>query len=396
MHPAHQTSLQSGRTHDVIIVGARAAGAATAMLLARRSIRTLLLDHGPPGADTLSTHALLRGGVYQLTRWGLLEEITAAGTPPIRRTTVRHGGEVVTITMKAAHGVDSLYAPRRTLLDPLLVGAAVEAGAEVHHRTCVTDLIKIGGRVAGVTALTPDGRDVDLGAAVVIGADGVRSTVARLAGAPFTRLGRNAGAATYGYWSELSTDGYEWNFSPDACSGVIPTNDGQACVVAAASPARIGRGGVAHLVELVAEGAPDLAARMAQRHVRPPRSTRTWTGGPGYLRRAQGPGWALVGDAGHFSDPISPQGLTDALRDADLLATAVVNGLRSGSTRDLDGALAAYESTRDCLSLPLFDVVDRIAGQRWDDREIGELLARFSSAVAAEVEATAALLPEVA
>ena len=393
--PARQPKLESGTNHDVIIVGARAAGAATAMLLARRSIRTLLLDHGPPGADTLSTHALLRGGVAQLARWGLLDEIVAAGTPPVRRTTYRHGGESVTITMKAAHGVDALYAPRRTLLDPLLVRAAADAGADVHHRTCVTDLIVTGGRVTGVSAVAADGRCVDLGASLVVGADGVCSTVARLTGAPFTHLGRSASAATYGYWSDLPTDGYEWNFAPDACSAVIPTNDGRACVAASASPERIGRGGVARLTELVAEGAPELAARLQQRCVQPPRTTRTWGGRPGYLRRAHGPGWALVGDAGHLSDPISPQGLTDALRDAELLAGAVGDGLRGGSTRVLDEALAGYEGTRDCLSLPLFDVVDRIASQRWDDREIAELLARFSSASAAEIEATAGLLPEL-
>ena len=129
--------------------------------------------------------------------------------------------------------------------------------------------------------------------------------------------------------------------------------------------------------------------------MRPPRTTRTWGGRPGYLRRAHGAGWALVGDAGHFSDPISPQGLTDALRDAELLAGAVGDGLRGGSARVLDEALAGYEATRDRLSLPLFDVVDRIASQRWDDREIAELLARFSSASAAEIEATAGLLPEL-
>ena len=365
-----RTGLERGTGHDVIVVGGGAAGAATAMLLARRSIRTLLLEHGPPAKDTLSTHALLRGGVLQLARWGLLDEVAASGAPPIRRTTYRYGGDAVTISVKATHGVDALYAPRRTVLDPLLVQAAAAAGAEVHHRTCVTDLI-----VAG---------------------DGVGSTVARLVDAPLTRSGRHAGAATYGYWSGLAADGYEWNFSPDACSGVVPTNDGQFCVVAFASPARIDRGGLDRLTEIVAEGAPDLAARLGQRRVRPPRTTRTWAGRPGYLRRAHGAGWALVGDAGHFSDPVSPQGLTDALRDAELLASAIAEGMDGGSSSDLDEALAGYGSTRDRLSLPLFDVVDRIAGQRWDAQEIAELLARSSSASAAGIEATAELLPEVA
>lgn len=393
MHPSPHPTLRSG-AHDVIVVGAGAAGAATALLLARRRIRTLLLDHGPPGADALSTHALQRGGVRQLARWGLLDRITAAGTPPIRRTTYRYGGESVTISVKAAHGVDALYAPRRTLLDTALVEAAVEAGAEVHHRTCVTDLIVAGGRVVGVSAVAADGRDADLTARLVVGADGAASTVARLVEAPFTRVGRHASAATYAYWDGLDADGYEWNFAPDACSGVVPTNDGRVCVFACASPGRIGHGGVARLAEVVAEGAPELAARMSRPSVRPPRSTRTWGGHAGYLRRAHGPGWALVGDAGHLSDPISPQGITDALRDAELLADAVRQA--TGGDATFEEALATYESTRDALSLPLFDVVDRVASHRWDDREIADLLARYSSANAAAVEAAAGLLPEAA
>src|SRR3954468_7341885 len=114
------TSLRDGATYDVVVTGGRAAGAATAMLLARRGLHTLLLERGTFGADTLSTHALMRGGVLQLTRWGLLDQIVAAGTPPIRRTTFRYGGDPAVISIKPAHGVDALYAPRRTVLDPLL------------------------------------------------------------------------------------------------------------------------------------------------------------------------------------------------------------------------------------------------------------------------------------
>ena len=217
------------------------------MLLAREGLRVLLLDRSPLGADTLSTHALMRGGVLQLSRWGLLDQIVAAGTPAVTRTTFRYGHENVIITIKPAHGVDALYAPRRTLLDPLLVHAAVDAGVDVHHSTSVTDLIRRHGRVVGVHATTSDGRAVELGAPLVIGADGIHSIIAQRVGAAFCRMGQHASATTYGYWPDLATDGYEWNFHPNACSGVIPTNDGQACVFASASPKRIGRGGVALL-----------------------------------------------------------------------------------------------------------------------------------------------------
>ena len=168
---------------------------------------------------------------------------------------------------------------------------------------------------------------------------------------------------TYGYWSDLPGDGYEWVFRPNACSGAIPTNGGQVCVFASAAPERIDRGGVAVIGQIVSEGAPDLADRL--RAATPPPGTRTWSGHHGYIRRSHGPGWALVGDAGYFKDPISAHGLTDALRDAELLALAVIEG--HGDASHLDGSLEQFQATRDRLSVPLFDVVDRIASQQWND-----------------------------
>ena len=384
------SALRPGARYDVIVVGARAAGAATAMLLARSSLRVLLLDRSPLGSDTLSTHALMRGGVLQLSRWGLLDQIISAGTPPVTRTAFRSGGESAVITIKPSHGVDALYAPRRTLLDPLLVQAALEAGVEVHHSMPVTGLVRRHGRVAGVHATTSDGRSVELAAPLVIGADGIRSLVAKHVDAPFSRVGQHATATTYGYWSDLATDGYEWNFRPNACSGVIPTNDGQACVFASASPKRIAKGGVAVLSDIIAEGAPQLAERL--RGASPPQGTRTWPGQPGFIRRGHGPGWALVGDAGYFKDPLSAHGLTDAMRDAELLARAVTDGL--GDESALDDALEHYQTNRDRLSIPLFDVVDRIASQQWDDTEIARQLLALSSAMTDEIETLAALTPE--
>ena len=131
----------------------------------------------------------MRGGVLQLSRWGLLDQIIAASTPPVTRTTFRYGAESVVITIKPSYGVDALYAPRRTLLDPVLVHAAVDAGVEVYHSTSVTDLIRRHGRVVGVHATTSDGRSVELGAPLVIGADGIRSTVAKCVGAAFCQSG---------------------------------------------------------------------------------------------------------------------------------------------------------------------------------------------------------------
>jgi flavin-dependent dehydrogenase len=375
-------------SYDVVVVGARAAGAATAFLLARNGLRVLLADRGRYGADTLSTHALMRGGVLQLSRWGLLGEVVAAGTPAIRRTTFRYADDVVPIEIKPSYGVDALYAPRRTVLDPILVDAARAAGAEVRYGVAVTGVTRDRrGAVTGITGRTRDGQNLHARARVVVGADGIRSTIADAVGAPYERVARSVAAVTYGYWRGLETDGYEWNFRPDAASGVIPTNDGLACVFAGAGPGRIGRGGLVPLTRIVAESAPGLATRLAA--AEPPTALRTFTGRPGYLRRSWGRGWALVGDAGYFKDPLSAHGMTDALRDAELLARAIVAVVAGGVPEH--EALAGYQATRDTLSTALFDVIDVIAGHRWTDDQIGDLLLALNAAMTDELDTLAAL-----
>ena len=201
------------------------------------------------------------------------------------------------------------------------------------------------------------------------------------------RRGSGATAVVYGYWSDLDADGYEWVFRPDACAGAIPTNDGQTCVFAAASPARIGRGGIDVLRDVVAAASPDLAGRLADAAA--PAGVRSFGGRPGHLRQAWGPGWALVGDAGYWKDPISAHGLTDALRDAELLALAVIDA--ASGRHPERAAFTDYHRTRDRLSLPLFDVVDTIAGMRWTDSEIPALLLRLNAAMTDEVETLAGL-----
>jgi 2-polyprenyl-6-methoxyphenol hydroxylase-like FAD-dependent oxidoreductase len=374
--------------YDVVVVGARPAGAATAMLLARAGLRVLVVDRSRYGADTLSTHALMRGGVLQLHRWGLLDRVVDAGTPAVRRTTFRYHDEEVVISISPSHGVDALYAPRRTVLDPLLVDAAAEAGAEVRYGVTVVGLRSDRrGRVAGIEGRDDAGRPLAVDAALVIGADGLRSTVARHVGAPLVRIGRGASALVYGYWAGVDTDGYEWIFRPEACAGLIPTNDGLACVFAAASPARIGRGGRDVLDAVLEQASPATADRV--RAGTAPAGVRTFLGHPGLVRRAWGPGWALVGDAGYWKDPLGAHGLTAALRDAELLARAVISSATTDEPESV--ALARYQSTRDRLSREMFDAMDAVAGQRWTDHEIGPLLRRISAAMADEVNAIAAL-----
>jgi flavin-dependent dehydrogenase len=381
--------MHPDRSHyDVAVVGARAAGAATAMLLARAGLRVLVVDRGCYGADTLSTHALMRGGVLQLHRWGLLERIVGADTPPIRRTTFRYAADDVVITIKPSHGIDALYAPRRTLLDPVLVDAAVAAGADVRYGFTVTDVRRdCHGRVTGIEGRDDAGRSFAVSAAIVVGADGLRSTIAKRVKAPIEHIGVAAGAVVYGYWSGVEGDGYEWAYRPGVSAGLIPTNDGLTCVFAGGSPSSFGSGGRAVLDEIVRRASPSISERLAAGTA--PAGVRSFGGQPGYLRRAWGPGWALVGDAGYWKDPISAHGLTDSFRDAELLARAVISSA-AGDVPEQE-ALAGYQAERDRLSLPLFAAADAIGAYRWDDSQIGPLLLRLSSAMAAEVDAIAAL-----
>jgi flavin-dependent dehydrogenase len=300
-------------------------------------------------------------------------------------TVFRYAADEVVVPIKPSHGVDALYAPRRTVLDPILVDAAAAAGADVRYGVSVTDVRRDGtGRVVGIVGRDA-GRPVAVDARLVIGADGLRSTVAERVGAPTEHHGAGAAAVVYGYWTGVPTDGYEWIFRAGACAGLIPTNDGLSCVFTGATPARIGRGDRAVLEAVLRDASPDAADRVAAGVG--PAGIHTFTGRPGYLRRAWGPGWALVGDAGYWKDPLSAHGLTDALRDAELLARAVMSWW-SGEVTERD-ALRDYQATRDRLALPLFMITDTIAAQRWDDSEIGGLLLQLSAAMAAEVDAIA-------
>lgn len=370
--------MLSHETCDVLVIGARAAGAATAMLLAERGLEVLLVDRGEYGTDTLSTHALMRGAVLQLRRWGLLHRVEASATPPVRRTAFHYGDNVVDIALEPSHGVDALYAPRRTVLDPILVDAAEAAGATVRFRTGLVDLVRDArGRVSGAVLKGPSGAAYAVAADRVIGADGAGSTVARLAAAPFEHRAVHATAVIYGYWSGLEARGYHWHYRPGTSAGVIPTTGGETCVFAAMPPARLKGGADPALYhEVLAECAPDLAAmlegaRLESRLV-------AFAGRPGFLRRAHGPGWALVGDAGYFKDPITAHGLTDALRDAELLAQAVATGT--------EAALQYFATLRRAFSLPLLEVTDQIAAFDWDLEQLQALHLAASRAMQPEVE----------
>ena len=339
------------------------------MLLARRGLRVLAVDPTRYGSDTLSTHALMRGAALQLQRWGLLDAVRASGTARIEATTFHYGDESIEVRIAPRDGVDALYAPRRTVLDTILVDAARESGAEVVHGRSVVDLIRDEtGRVRGARIAGMDREVVDVPAGLVIGADGLRSRVARILGTEFEYTAPHAACSIYGYFDEVPLEGYHWFYRPGVSIGTIPTNDGATCVFALIPQARFrkrrGEGVEVLFREAVRLVSPEVADVVSQPSGEIAATNgasgklRAFAGEPGFLRRATGPGWALVGDAGYFRDPITAHGITDALREAELLSKAIVDEGEAG--------LLAYPAARDARVRGLLDVTDRIAAFDWD------------------------------
>jgi 2-polyprenyl-6-methoxyphenol hydroxylase-like FAD-dependent oxidoreductase len=338
----------------------------------------LLVEQGSRGSDTLSTHALMRPGVLQLARWGLLDAIKRAGTPPVETTTFHYGDDTLRIQIKPRDGVDALYAPRRTLLDPLLADAAQASGAEVAYRVRVRDLRRdVNGRVGGVV-VESGGVQRPITTPIVIGADGVNSIVAARVGASPYRIGEHVGGVIYTRFAGLAIDGYHWYYAPGVSTGVIPTNGGETLVFVETTRERFMRDLrfdlAAGFHQLVRETSPALAATLRQA---PAGTFQGFAGHPSVLRPAWGPGWALVGDAGYFKDPITAHGITDALRDAELLARAVTTGT--------DAALTSYQRVRDDLSVPLFTITDEIASFAWTMPRLQVLHKSLSEEMAREV-----------
>lgn len=371
--------MKKNERYDVVVVGARAAGAATAMLLARAGLRVLAVDRARYGSDTLSTHALMRTAVLQLHRWGLLERVKASGAPPVTEVMFRYPDETVPVRIHPSGGIDALYAPRRTVLDAMLVDAAREAGAEVRFGVIVDDLVKDGsGRVSGIVVRGEQGEELELRAGIVVGADGIRSVVAQATGAPVIRRAENSGAAVYGYFENVDAIGYEWAYAPGVAAGMIPTNDGQVCVFVGGSEAAFRRRVFPDIHkgfdEVLREVSPDLHERA--RGGRSVSRYRGFAGVRGYVRKPWGPGWALVGDAGYFRDPITTHGISDAFRDAELLSRAIAGPL----------SLEKYQELRDDVIADLFDVTDRISGYDWSMEEIRGFLLEVSRATRPEMK----------
>jgi flavin-dependent dehydrogenase len=343
----------------------------------------LLLDRAAFPSDTLSVHYIHQPGVACLKRWGLLDEVIRSNCPPVRTLALDVGPFVLAGPPAAADGVADGYAPRRTILDTILVEAAAGAGAEVRQRFVVDGLLTDGDRVVGIRGHDIGGATVEERAAIVIGADGMHSVVARSVGASSYNEKPSLTCAYYSYWDGMPRDDAARLYVRVGNTIVFgPTNDGLSLLIVYWPRNRFDE------VRTAIEGrflealqlAPALAERARHgRRVEPFRGTGDL---PNFFRTPFGPGWALVGDAGYHKDPITALGISDAFRDAEWLARAVHEGLSGG--RRMEEALAEYQRRRDEFVLPLYEVTCQQASLQAPPPEMQALL----SALRTNPEAT--------
>ena len=330
----------------MIIVGARVAGASTAMLMARRGLKVLVVDRAQFPSDTLSTHQVQVPGVARLRRWGLLDDVIAAGTPPTREVTFDLGPVVLRGRWPEFQGADALYSPRRTILDTLLIGAARAAGAEVRERFKVDELLFDDGRVTGIRA----GR-IREKAGLVVGADGRHSLVAKAVRPAAYRAIPARSVAYYTYWAGVPGKAGRMFMRGDRAIGAWPTNDGLLMTYVAAPASAFAtfradpEGALLEALDRTGElGEQVRAGERADR-------VKGTADLPNRFHTPFGPGWALAGDAGLLMDPITGQGISQAFRDAELLADAVANGT----------PLEDYQRARDADAQPLYDMTIDLA-----------------------------------
>jgi flavin-dependent dehydrogenase len=346
------------RTHDydAVVVGARCAGSPTAMLLARRGLRVLLVDRATFPSDTLSTLVIHAPGVAALDRWGVLADVLATGCPAFD-TYVFDFGPVVISGSPHPHP-SSAIAPRRTVLDKVLVDAAAAAGAEVRQGVTVENLVVDGGAVIGIRAHDAGGDRLDATAPIVVGADGWNSFVARRVGAARHLEKPVLEHAFYSYWSGLPFEAFTTYIRGDRGIAAIPTNDGLTLVLVGCPYAQAAD--FRRDVETSYLAALDREPELAKRVRSATREERIVGGGvPNFLRTPSGPGWVLTGDASYTRDPITAQGITHAFHSAEWCASAL-DDVFTGR-RTFGDAMAHYRRVRNGAVLPLYELTTQLA-----------------------------------
>jgi len=380
---------------DVIVVGARCAGSPTAMLLARQGYRVLLVDRSTFPSDTVSTHLIHAPGVAALDRWGILDNVVASGCPPIERYSFDFGPITISGTSLPVDGISTAYAPRRTVLDTLLVDAAGDAGAEVREGFTVDEIIMDDGRVTGIRGRDSHGQAVTEHAKVVIGADGANSRVAAAVQPEQYHEKPILQAGFYTYFTDLPVDGFEISVRPERGWAALPTNDGLTLLVVGWPFAE--HSANKHDVEGNFLKALTLSPDFAERVHSATRVDR-FHGSPvpNFFRKPYGPGWALVGDAGYTKDPITAQGISNAFLDAERCATAL--DAVFAAERPFDEAMAGWHGERDAHAMAIYEFTTQMATLEPPPPEMQHLLGAIAGnqpAMDAFVSVTAGTLSPV-
>jgi flavin-dependent dehydrogenase len=360
--------------YDVVVVGARCAGSPTAMLLARKGYKVLVVDRATFPSDTVSTHLVHPPGVDALRRWGILARLVATGCPAIHTYAFDMGPFEISGTPGTGTGTSAVsYGPRRTVLDKLLVDAACEAGAELREGFVVDEIVMEDGRVAGIRGHERGRASVIERAQIVVGADGLNSLVANAVSAEKYNEKAPIQSGYYSYWSGLPLDGrFEGYEGPKRAFAAWPTNDNLTLVVLGwpINEFEANKSDIeGNFLEGVERCSPTFAERMrgARREER--------FGGmavPNFFRKPFGPGWALVGDAGYNRDFITAQGISDAFRAAEWCADAIDASLSGRST--FDEAMTRYQATRDEASLAIYEFTAQFAAMEPPTPEMQQLM----------------------
>ncbi len=358
--------------YDVIVVGGRCAGSPTAMLLGRKGYRVLLVDRATFPSDVPRCHFIHLPGVSRLKRWGLLDTIKASNCPPIPYTRFDMGSLVLTSSPSSSDGNAGSYGPRRSVLDKILVDAAASAGVEVREGFAVQEVLLNGDQVTGIRGRRLNGVTASEKAGIVVGADGMRSMVARAVQAPTYHARPARTCAYFTYWSGVPVEGSEIYAREQRVIFAFPTNDDLTCIAMEwpLQEFQTFRADIeSNFLKTLA-----LVPGLAERMLAGCREERFMGSGelPNFYRKPYGPGWALVGDAGYHKDPYLAQGITDAFRDAELLSEAIDAGL-SGRRR-LAEALGDYERLRNEESLPSYELNYQFASLTPPSPEMQQLL----------------------
>jgi flavin-dependent dehydrogenase len=338
---------------DVIVVGGRCAGASTAYLVARQGYRVLVLDRDDlPGDMQASTHLIWQAGTACLGRWGLLDRLDGTGCRPMKHCLLDLGGLVLRGTPPPANGETRAFGPRRFVLDAMLLEAAQEAGATFQNGCSFDGVIESDGVVTGVRFTDPDGQTVEVYSTIVIGADGRTSAVADAVHAEILEEHPRHQGTVWAYFDDLPIDDLEFYSRPGRMVYAWYTSDNQTLAGICFRyedylPAA--RDAETRMPAEFATLTPDFAERLGRA-----RCASDWMAGAtkGFMRRAAGPGWALVGDARVTMDPITAAGISNAFRDAERLSRAIHEGL-SGA-RPIADALREFEADGNAASAQLY------------------------------------------